>query len=690
MFFLKNINPLRQLANGSPGELHSLQFPSADVRAAALQFLAANAGDVVLPPGLEPSAVLAVPTLKDEVRAAWPAELTLVPGDVVIPVNMATKAKTIAAGKRKVTVAIESAQYDLGFVSTIHKAQGLTMPRVIMSLLNRPGTPSREDFHALYVLLTRVKRGGDFRVLADLTDLDFVEDLLPPVELLAFEEGYGEDGTWHRDRAMAALDRHRTNRREAALERKAQRRGGHASRGRGGRAAASGRRGRARGRSAAGSGAAAADHAAAGSLRGRGRGRARGRSAAGSGAAAADHAAVGSTAPAHPALALSNASLRGSLFPCTPTQALATVESDPVRFAGLRHGDPVEPSPEALQAALPSMSLSTPFLRYIARPRDSYSFVYVPLLRAACGLHHPAITAHRNSFFGPAVWDDLVTRLRLILAAFAITALPWTTLHGKPYMAAQHQIHLLQLDERLRLERGAPVGFNSVHVRVETAIAWQLAAAGRVLASLPVAPGPPAARELGHANGVAGLAPSRDQRDAALAQLNDEQLAAGIRQSLEGDEEVSVIARSHQQCLDSFLIARGLYSLDSLVRSKGQCAFDSLALLNGPPRTLEQWRGVRVSESSNLRRQIVDFLTVSGQRQVEGQPYTFDQVPRPPRGNVPGAPEQGYLEFVNSLHRKRAFIDGPGLFAAAIVMQRPIRVFSTTSRLEVEQLLYQP
>jgi hypothetical protein len=73
MFFLKNINPLRQLANGSPGELHSLQFPSADVRAAALQFLAANAGDVVLPPGLEPSAVLAVPTLKDEVRAAWPA-----------------------------------------------------------------------------------------------------------------------------------------------------------------------------------------------------------------------------------------------------------------------------------------------------------------------------------------------------------------------------------------------------------------------------------------------------------------------------------------------------------------------------------------------------------------------------------------------------------------------------------------
>jgi hypothetical protein len=55
------------------------------------------------------------------------------------------------------------------------------------------------------VLLTRVKRGGDFRVLADLTDLDFVEDLLPPVELLAFEEGYGEDGTWHRDRAMVKV-----------------------------------------------------------------------------------------------------------------------------------------------------------------------------------------------------------------------------------------------------------------------------------------------------------------------------------------------------------------------------------------------------------------------------------------------------------------------------------------------------
>ncbi len=215
--------------------------------------------------------------------------------------------------------------------------------------------------------------------------------------------------------------------------------------------------------------------------------------------------------------------------------------------------------------------------------------MYVPLLRAACGLQHPAIIVHRSSFFGPAVWDDLVTQLRLNLAVFAITALPWTSLHGEPYMAAQHQNHLLQLDERPRSERA--VGFNSVHVRVETAIAWQLAAARRVLASLPVGPGPPAARELGHANGVAGLALSRDQRDAALAQLNDERLAAGIRQSLEGDEERILIARNHQQCLDSFLIARGLYSLDSLVRSNGQCAFDSLALLNGHPRTLQQPAG---------------------------------------------------------------------------------------------------
>jgi hypothetical protein len=35
-------------------------------------------------------------------------------------------------------------------------------------------------------------------------------------------------------------------------------------------------------------------------------------------------------------------------------------------------------------------------------------------------------------------------------------------------------------------------------------------------------------------------------------------------------------------------------------------------------------------------------------------------------------------------------MDGPGLFAAAIVMQRLIRVFSTTPRLEVKELLFQP
>ena len=55
--------------------------------------------------------------------------------------------------------------------------------------------------------LSRVEKGDDFRVLADFNDLTYLEDLTPPIDLLAFIHGYDEDGIWNEGRAITELIR---------------------------------------------------------------------------------------------------------------------------------------------------------------------------------------------------------------------------------------------------------------------------------------------------------------------------------------------------------------------------------------------------------------------------------------------------------------------------------------------------
>lgn len=209
VYLTHNTNPLLGLANGARATLYALEWPSEEIRRQALEFLQTHDGDVVLPVGLEPSAVLVRPTLSEAMRAAWPAHLTLVPGDVIVPVDILRERVTLTAGRKKVKVSVATPQFDLAFCSTCHKSQGGTFLRLIISLLDRPGMPSQHDFHALYVLLTRVKHGDHLRVLGQPWDLDFVENLRPPFALIAFFEGFDgtPGGAWDRERAVAAFRR---------------------------------------------------------------------------------------------------------------------------------------------------------------------------------------------------------------------------------------------------------------------------------------------------------------------------------------------------------------------------------------------------------------------------------------------------------------------------------------------------
>ena len=226
-----NMNPTRGLANGVPAELYSLQWP-ASVRDAALQWLDTHPGDVVLPRGLEPSAVLARLPLSDEARAVWRPALNLaarfdnsstpsdaVPAEVVIPIETQTTSILVHSGgfdrkgkPKKTAVSVETPQYDFNFIGTCHKAQGKTLSKVIISLLNRPGKPSRKGkggFHALYVCLTRVCDGKDFRVILEDNprDVNFVDSLRPPKALLAYLKGFDADGFWNKERALEEFTR---------------------------------------------------------------------------------------------------------------------------------------------------------------------------------------------------------------------------------------------------------------------------------------------------------------------------------------------------------------------------------------------------------------------------------------------------------------------------------------------------
>jgi hypothetical protein len=141
-FLTTNTNPLRGLANGTSCIMYAIQWNNDDIRDQALQFLASNQGDVVLPDGLKPSNILIQPILRGDIHDQWPADLTCVLNEIVIPVEFKKEKDTVRSGMRSIPVVIEKPQFDLGFISTVHKAQGATLDRVIASFLDRPCIPS--------------------------------------------------------------------------------------------------------------------------------------------------------------------------------------------------------------------------------------------------------------------------------------------------------------------------------------------------------------------------------------------------------------------------------------------------------------------------------------------------------------------------------------------------------------------
>ena len=85
-------------------------------------------------------------------------------------------------------------QVELAFSTTVHKAQGKTMGKIILALEERPSGMPKLTYAHLFVALSRVQKASDMQLLitspAGRSSLDYINDLRPCPDNAAFFAGY--------------------------------------------------------------------------------------------------------------------------------------------------------------------------------------------------------------------------------------------------------------------------------------------------------------------------------------------------------------------------------------------------------------------------------------------------------------------------------------------------------------------
>ena len=197
-FLLENINPKRGLSNGTPVTFHSLILdPREDINRVLMGMIDPSGEDVVLE--YNPTNVLV------KVTGADPTDfvgLTIVPGDVIIPLAQTTNNKpikvTIPRRRDKISLQTKSHGIDMGFAITLHKIQGQTCQRLIVDLNHRPFMP-QITFSGFYVAVSRVRRSEDLRIMpiqSSIGHLKYLLELQPPKQLVIWLNGFDDSGSW--------------------------------------------------------------------------------------------------------------------------------------------------------------------------------------------------------------------------------------------------------------------------------------------------------------------------------------------------------------------------------------------------------------------------------------------------------------------------------------------------------------
>ena len=213
-YLTNNLCKPLKLVNGTHIRYHSLSFDS-DEKDVQFRELVANTkvGEVLsLPLGLRPYAInVELINLSEETRREWVnRHLSLLPDKIVIPLPCQRK---FSHTPRPIVVpgAPDGAYkcskirvknffpVEPGFGITIYKAQGRTIPKVILAISERHGDGCGLNYRSVYVAFSRVKHANDIRLLlfhdnGDRTSLTYLTNLTADPCNLAFVEGFDKNG----------------------------------------------------------------------------------------------------------------------------------------------------------------------------------------------------------------------------------------------------------------------------------------------------------------------------------------------------------------------------------------------------------------------------------------------------------------------------------------------------------------
>jgi hypothetical protein len=209
-----NLSKRLKLVNGTHIRYHSLSFETLE-KQVEFERLVANTevGQVLsLPFHLRPATVnVELLDLSEESRQYWlENDLSLDADKVVIPLpcrriyGKKLKPIIIPGGSNgeyrcsKVKVA-NYFPVDPGFAITIYKAQGRTIPKVILAISERKGDGCQLNYRSIYVAFSRVKQRDDIRLLLFRDDgyrnsLHYLTKLTADPCNPAFIEGFDKQG----------------------------------------------------------------------------------------------------------------------------------------------------------------------------------------------------------------------------------------------------------------------------------------------------------------------------------------------------------------------------------------------------------------------------------------------------------------------------------------------------------------
>jgi hypothetical protein len=206
------------IANGTQVRMDSLTFSDDEEATILQQIQDSNPGDVI---SLEqPPACVNVELVnvtmnewRNKMNAsshATSATLSLSDDKVIIPLFRSKVGKTkkytvrggAAGGYGYLPSKVEVGrifEYDLGFAMTVHKAQGRTLPKVILCFDKYPCALTRLTLQHVYVGLSRVKRRSDIRFLLrdpdDYSPLQYITTLEPDEMTMTYFKGFNGPGS---------------------------------------------------------------------------------------------------------------------------------------------------------------------------------------------------------------------------------------------------------------------------------------------------------------------------------------------------------------------------------------------------------------------------------------------------------------------------------------------------------------